>query len=77
MDLIHEIKYLEMYLNITLERRQEWILVATHTIIENYKENLTNVLKRWLALLETEGINSKSMVMNDLQQTILELEKRL
>lgn len=37
--------------------------------------NIELKLERWLELLETDGINSKSMVANDIQQVLKELRR--
>ena len=42
--------------------------------IETMFNRFENSLERWLALLETDGIDSKNMVANDIQRLLEEIK---
>lgn len=71
-------KMLTPFLNASITKKQdEWIKAEIETIVydmleEQEKEN-KRTLERWLALLETDGIDSKNMVATDIQKLLEEL----
>ena len=51
---------------------EEWIKTDIEMSVDDFiKDNLS----RWLELLETDGIDSKNMVANDIQHILEEIEK--
>ena len=51
---------------------EDWIKTDIEMSVDDFlKENL----ERWLELLETDGINSKSIVANDIQYILKEIKK--
>ena len=72
-------KLLTPFLNATIEKEDdEWIKVEIKTIVydllEEQEKEIKRTLERWLDLLETDGINSKSMVANDIQAILKEIK---
>lgn len=71
-------RLLTPFLNAVIEKENDkWIQAEIETIVydvleEQEKEYKRN-LERWLALLETECIDSKNMVATDIQKILEEL----
>ena len=57
-----------------LDKKDTWIGIDLNLSLKDLSLDILKLFERWIQLLETEGVNSKSMVMNDLQYYIKELE---
>lgn len=49
-----------------------WVIIDIEMSIDDF---LKETLNRWLDLLQADGCNSKSMVMNDIQYLLKELKE--
>ena len=50
----------------------EWIKIDIEKSVDDF---IKETLARWLALLETDGIDSKNMVATDIQHILEEINK--
>ena len=57
-----------------LDKKDTWIGIDLNLSLKDLSLDILKLFERWIQLLETEGVNSKSMVMNDLQYYVKELE---
>ena len=59
--------------------KDEWVRVEIEVIVEDMLKQQNDKFKakltRWLDLLQTDGCNSKSMVMNDIQFLLKEIKE--
>ena len=51
---------------------EEWIKTDIEMSVDDF---IKSNLERWLALLESDGINSKNMVATDIQQLLEEIDR--
>lgn len=66
------------YKNELLERCENEVNTIKQALIKESRRvvrEIPNKLERWLELLSTDGINSKSMVANDIQYILKEIKK--
>ena len=56
------------------DNKDTWIGIDLNLSLKDLALDILKLFERWIQLLETEGVNSKSMVMNDLQYYVKELE---